>query len=171
MGGALNQHLPLLFCKVCIFVRDKLNFERLSAMFELKEVPLFAILTRNISSNFFPWVFVNMWLQFLKKNCMLPTFQKFTFCKGWWEENDGRLKKGNGARKLLKLQSDESLSWMLSRSIKNIYLIDLSIKQLAKLWRFLKNAGCFCIWVLQSIAVQLYEPMLIRWLSLLYVCK
>ena len=47
----------------------------------LKEVPLLAILTRNISLNFFASVHVNMRVQFLKKTCMLPTFEKSTFCK------------------------------------------------------------------------------------------
>ena len=55
----------------------------------LKEALLLDILTRNISSNLFPWVLVNMWEQFLKENCMLPTFQKWTFCGGLYGENDG----------------------------------------------------------------------------------
>ena len=43
------------------------------------EVPLLAILTRNISSNFFPWVLVNMWVQFLRKNCLLWPLKNWHF--------------------------------------------------------------------------------------------
>ena len=49
---------------------------------DIKEVPLFTILTRNISSNFFlsSCQYVSTIPE--KKNCMLPTFQKSTFCEG-----------------------------------------------------------------------------------------
>ena len=60
----------------------------LSGLLSLKEVPLLVILTRNISSNFSPEFLsiceYNSW-----KSCMLLTFEKSTFCKGLYGENDG----------------------------------------------------------------------------------
>ena len=46
------------------------------------------------------------------------------------------------------VESDESLCWMLSKSIKKLCLIDLSIEHSTKLWRFRKSTGHFCIWIL-----------------------
>ena len=55
-----------------------------------KEVPLLAILTRNISSNFSPEFLPICHLGTIpKKIYMLPTFEKSTFCKGLYGENDG----------------------------------------------------------------------------------
>ena len=53
----------------------------------LKEVPLLAILTRNMSSDFFLWVLVNMWEQFPKKTACYRPF-KMDICKGLYGEND-----------------------------------------------------------------------------------
>ena len=56
----------------------------------IKEVPLLAFLTRNISSNFFglsSCQYVSTIPE--KKNCILPTFEKSTFRKGLYRENDG----------------------------------------------------------------------------------
>ena len=55
----------------------------------IKEVPLPAILTTNILK-----LFPLSSCQYVstipeKKNCMLPTFEKSTFCKGLCRENDG----------------------------------------------------------------------------------
>ena len=42
---------------------------------------------------------------------------------------------------------------MLSKSIKKLYLIDLSIEQSTKLWRFLESADHFCFWNLAEYCI------------------
>ena len=80
-----------------------------------------------------------------EKTCMLPTFQKWTFCKGLYRENDGPSIQGKRREKhILKLWLDESLCWMLSKSIKQIVsyrpfhlAIDETSKIPKKCWLFL----------------------------------
>ena len=128
----------------------------------LKEVPLFAILTRNISSNFSPWVLVNMWVQFLKKTACYRPFKSGHSVRVCTEKVMDHQYRENGARNMCSNYNQMRAYVECSpNQLKKLYLIDLSVEQSAKLWRFQKNAGSFCIWNLQ--------PTLMRWLSLLYV--
>ena len=107
----------------------------------VKEVPLFAILTRNISSNFSPWVLVNMWIQFLKK----PTCYRH-FLGVCTEKMMDYQHTENGARNIYSNYNQTRASAECSpNQFKKLYLTDLSIEQSMKLCRFRNSAGRFCI--------------------------
>ena len=62
----------------------------------------------------------------------------------WWTINIGKTAREtysnyNQARAYVEWSSNQS---------KKLYLIDLSIEQSTKLWRFRKSTGRFCIWIL-----------------------
>ena len=98
------------------------------------------ICPQTVSPEFLSICEYNSW-----KNCMLPTFLKWTFYKGLYGENDGPSIWGQRREKhVFKLKSDESLCWMLSKSIKKIipYLpfdraMDETLKILEMCWPFL----------------------------------
>ena len=117
--------------------------------------------------NFFAWVLVNMWIQFLKKNFMWPTFQKLTFCKGLYGENDGLLIWGKRHEKhIFKLQSDESLCWMLSRSMKQNYTLSMFLSSNRRNFEDSGKVQAFSVSeIYQSTAVQHYQPTLIMEVS------
>ena len=135
----------------------------------LKEVPLLAILTRHVSSNFFAWVLVNMWVQFLKKitcyrplknrHCVRVCMEKMMDYQ--YRENSARniYSNYNQMRAYVECSPNQS---------KHIYLIDLSIEESTKLWGFRNSAGSFCISILPKYCT---SALLIWWLSLLYVYK
>ena len=66
-----------------------LNYANLHKYRVIKEVPLLSILTTTYPQTFplSSCQCVSTVLE--KKNCMLPTFEKLTFCKGLYGENDG----------------------------------------------------------------------------------
>ena len=118
----------------------------------LKEVPWLSILTRNISSNFFHWVLVNMWVK--KTACYRPLKNRHfirvcteRMMDHQYGENGGRnmYSNYNQMRAYVKCSPNQS---------KILCLIDLYIEQSTKLWRVLKSAGRFCVWIYQSIILQ-----------------
>ena len=133
---------------------------------QLKEVPLLAILTRNISSNFFPLVLVNMSVQFLKKNCMLPTFENRHFVRVCTEKTMDHQYRENGARNIYSNYNQMRAYVECSpNQSKKLYLIDISIEQSTKLWGF-RNIACrFCISVLpeycsSALTAQAYKMVI-----------
>ena len=134
----------------------------------VKEVPLLAILTRNTSSNFFPWVLVNMWVQFLKKlHCYRPVVNGhfITVCTErmmdhQYGENGTRniYSNNNQMRAYVECSQNQS-KIVLYRSFHRE--IDETLKILEKCWLFL--------YLNFTRVLQFYQPTLIRWL--LYVYK
>ena len=115
----------------------------------IKEIPLLAILTRNISSNFFPWVLVNMWVQFLKKTACYRCFKNLHFIRVCTERMVDHQYGENGARNIYSNNNQMRAYVECSpNQSKKLYFIKLSIEQSTKLWRFRKSAGRFCIWIL-----------------------
>ena len=87
-----------------------------------------------------------LWVQFLKKNCVLTTFEKSTFCRGFYEENDRPSIYGeNSMRNYNQIRTYAECS---PNQSKKLYLIGLSIKQSTKLWEFPNSAGRVCISIL-----------------------
>ena len=115
----------------------------------LKEVPLLAILTRNISSNFFPWGLVNMWVQFLKKAACYRPLKNRHFVRVCTEKTMDHQYRKNGARNIYSSYNQMRAYVDCSPSqSKKLYLIDFSIEQSTKLWGFRDSAGRFCIKIL-----------------------
>ena len=65
-----------------------------------KEVPLLAVLTRNIFSNIFPWVLVNMWVQFLKRTACYRPLKNRHFVGFCTEKMMDRQYRESDARKI-----------------------------------------------------------------------
>ena len=107
-----------------------------------------------------------MWVQFPKKNCVLPTFEKSTFCKVCMEKMMDHQYKENGARNMYS--NDNQMRAYIECSpnqSKKLYLIDLSIEQSMKLWGFRNIAGRFCISVLpeycsSALTAQAYKMVI-----------
>ena len=82
----------------------------------------------------FPWVLLNMWVQFLKKTTCYRPLKNRHFVRVCTEKMMD-MNIGKTAREIyIQTIIDESLCWMLSKSIKKkIFLIDLSIEQSTEL--------------------------------------
>ena len=83
-----------------------------------------------------------------EKSCMLLTFQKWTFCKGLQRENDGPSIQGKLGQETYTQNYNQIRAYAecFPNQLKKLYLIDLSIEQSTKLWRFLESADHFCFW-------------------------
>ena len=135
-----DESMPVIFCMENTWKRI------ISFHLHIKEVPLVAILTRNTSSNFFPWVFVNMWVQFLKKTACYRPLKNGHFIRVCTERMMDHQYGGNGARNVYPNYNQmRAYVECPPNQQKKLYLIDLSSEQSTKLWRFRKSAGRFCI--------------------------
>ena len=115
-----------------------------------KEAPLLASLTRNISSNFFLSVFVNMWVQFLEKEtaCYRP-FKNQHFVRVCKEKMMDYQYRGNGTRNINSNYNQMRAYVECSQNqSKELSLINLSTEQSTKLWEFRNSTGLFCISIL-----------------------
>ena len=113
------------------------------------KVPLLAMLTRNISSDFFPWVLVNIWVQFLEKTACCRLLKHRHFVRVCTEKIMDYPYRENGARNIYSNYNQIRAYIECSpNQSKKLYLIDLSIEQSTKLWGFRNSAGRFCIWIL-----------------------
>ena len=87
----------------------------------------------------------------IPENCMLPIFQKWTFCKGLYGLNDGPSIWGKQHEKHVFKPVDSNYNQMTAyaecspNQTKKLYLSNLSIKPSTKLCRFRKSDGRFCI--------------------------
>ena len=126
------------------------NAKRLYAGYDfiaLKEVPLFAILTRNISPSSCQYVSTIP----EKKTACYRLFVRV--CTEKMMDYQYRV---NGTRNIYSNynQMRAYVECSPNQSKKNYTLLhDFSIKPSTKFWRFRKNAGRFCIWFYESVAV------------------
>ena len=100
------------------------------------------------------------------------TFQKLTVCEGLYVENDGPMDqyRENGARNTYSNYNQMRAYVECSpNQSKKLYLINLAIEPSTKFLRFGKVLAVSVFEFDQSTAVQLHQPTLIRWLSLLNV--
>ena len=132
----------------------------------VKEVPLFAILTRKLLSNFFPWVLVSIWVQLLKKTACYRPLKNQHFVRVCMEKI--KTARETYIQTIIRWelmlntlqinQKSDILSTFPSSNRRNFddsgKVLALSVSE-----------------IYQSIAVQFYQPKLIKWLSLLYVYK
>ena len=128
-------------------LRDVLRWFSQLQLFSAKEVPLIAILTRNIYWNFFPWVLINMWVQFLEKTAYYQPFKKGHFVRACTEKMMDHQYKVNSARNIYSnYNQTRALCWMLSKSIKKLYLIDPSIHayKMVTTTVCVQIENCFC---------------------------
>ena len=135
----------------------------------LKEVPLFAILTRNISSNFSPLVLVNMLVQFLKKAASYRPFKNIHFARVCKEKMMDHQYRENGARNHNQMRAYVECFSNQSKKIISYWSFHRSNRR-----NFEDSGKVLAVSVseiYQSTAVRLYQPTLIRWLSPLYVYK
>ena len=151
VGGAPN-HLRLLFCKIVYFPR-MLKYMIFSNVLVFKSLLIDSMVSK--IETFSPQFLSMGESNSRKKIYMLPTFQKWTICKGLYQ------------KKWLTISTREttpetyvqtiirwSLLWMLFKSIKKLYVIDIFIDQSATFWRFRKKfSGWSCVWILPGILV------------------
>ena len=104
------------------------------------------IFMRNESSNLFSSVLSIV----MKKHTCYQPFRTRHFVRVCTEKTVDHQYRENGVRNIFKGSSDESLLWMLSKSIKTLFVIYNSIEQFAKLWRFLKYSRWSCVWILPA---------------------
>ena len=117
--------------------------------FKLKEVPLLAILTRNISSNFSPEFLslceYNSW----KKTACYRPLKNRHFVRVCTENMMDHQYRENGSRNIFSDYNQMRAYVECSpNQSKQLYLIDLSIEQSTKLWGFRNSSGRFCISIL-----------------------
>ena len=90
-----------------------------------------------------------MWVQIHKNTACYRPFKNGHFIRVRTERMMNDQYGENGARNVYSNYNQMRAYVVCSlNQSKKWYFIDLSIKQSAKLWRFWKSAGRFCIWIL-----------------------
>ena len=98
-------------CKSLNGLSDEINlFRRCSS--HLNRFPLFAILTRNISSKLSSLCSCQYVSTIPEKNCVLPTFQKWTFCRVLYGENDGSSIQGKRHEKHIYSRKNQMTAYV-----------------------------------------------------------
>ena len=120
---------------------------------QLRRFP-YLLLWRETYPQIFPWVLVNMFVQFLKKTACYRPLKNRHFVRVCMEKVMDHQYRENGARNIYSNYNQMKAYVECSpNQSKKLYLIDLSIEQSMKLWRFRNSAGRFCISILPEYCI------------------